>query len=297
MRELIGPDPIGPGYTFSEQVDGAYEKSVPVAKKDEVKSKSSDLNISEDDKSFNVMSSRSYRSASVSVSQDDNDDSIREGLCDPDNSIVNQDLCEDLFIMLCNPEDILKEDDEFCDWMGLTADVDWNDSRSFDDELLYAKVTTLSSSSTDIKKSGKDGFKEGMCAPESIKRRHEDLCDDIWDVMCAPEMELADIDGGLCKWAGFAETDVFSEGKKYSVDGYAGYAEGGKYSADGYAVYSESRYPLYKEYSPDYAEYVEDEEIYSYDPSSSFDSFSEDSSSFDLSEEDDRRDRRNLRGN
>lgn len=288
MRELVGPDPIGPRYTFSEQVDGAYEKSVPVAKKDEVESKRSDLNSSEDDKSFNVMTSRSYRSASVSVSQDDNDDSIIEGLCDPENSIVNQDLCEDLFIMLCNPEDILQEDDEFCDWMGLTADIDWNDSRHFDDELLYAKVTSLSSTSTDMK-NGKDGFKEGMCAPESMKRRHEDLCDDIWDVMCAPEMELAEIDGGLCKWAGF----VFTEGKKYSVGSYAGYAEGGKYSADGYAVYSE----LYEEYSPGYAEYVEDEEIYSYDPSSSFDSSSEDSLSFDLSEEDDRRNRRNLRGN
>ena len=208
MRELVGPDPIGPRYTFSEQVDGAYEKSVPVAKKDEVESKRSDLNSSEDDKSFNVMTSRSYRSASVSVSQDDNDDSIIEGLCDPENSIVNQDLCEDLFIMLCNPEDILQEDDEFCDWMGLTADIDWNDSRHFDDELLYAKVTSLSSTSTDMK-NGKDGFKEGMCAPESMKRRHEDLCDDIWDVMCAPEMELAEIDGGLCKWAGFADSSSF----------------------------------------------------------------------------------------
>jgi hypothetical protein len=284
MRELVGPNPIGPSYTFSEQVDEAYEKSVPVAGENEVKSKGSDLNSSEDDKSLKVKSSGSYQSASVSVSQDDNDDSIREGMCDPDNSIVNQDLCEDLFIMLCNPEDILEEDDEFCDWMGLTADIDWNGSRNFDDELLYAKVTTLSSSSADIKKSGKGGFKEGMCAPESMKRRHEDLCDDLWDVMCAPEMELADIDGGLCKWAGFTAADSFPEGKKYSVDGYA--------------VYSESRYPVYEEYSPDdYAGYIEDEEVNSYDPSSSFDSSSYDSSSFDSLEEDfDRRkNRRNLR--
>jgi len=149
-----------------------------------------------------------------------------QGLCNPNHTAgEDQDICEDLFTTLCNPDDILPADYEFCDWVGFTADVDWSDY--VDDELLYAKYVSISSgsSSADHKSpthDAKHSFKESMCAPESIKPHNEDLCEDIWVVMCAPDVEM-EIDDGFCDWVGFtADIEWY-----YSEDEYDEYYDWG----------------------------------------------------------------------
>ena len=43
-----------------------------------------------------------------------------------------------------------------------------------------------------------------QCTPGSIKPHHEDLCDDIWYVVCAPHVEQP-VDDAFCDWVGYTE--------------------------------------------------------------------------------------------
>ena len=47
-------------------------------------------------------------------------------MCDPDKSKRSKnDICNEVWDSLCNPDDEMEVDDDFCDWIGFTADVDW----------------------------------------------------------------------------------------------------------------------------------------------------------------------------
>ena len=178
--------------------------------KNEVKSNSRDQSESKDEPSFNEEKPNNSATLSSSSDNDKIVDSFKEGMCNPNStSQQDRDICEDLFITLCNPDDIAidKADDTFCNWLGFTADVDWNDEGD-EEELLYAKydsTTTLSGSSADVESSNRqDHFKQSMCTPGSIKPHHEDLCDDIWFVVCAPHVEQP-VDDAFCDWVGYTE--------------------------------------------------------------------------------------------
>ena len=180
--------------------------------KNKVKSNSRNQNVSKDEPSFDNEEKPNDSSSLSSSSGDDKTvDNFKEGMCNP-SSTSEQDrgICEDLFITLCNPDDIAidEADDTFCNWLGFTSDVDWNDDGE-EEDLLYAKYdsssTVLSSASADTESSNhQDNFKHSMCTPESIKPHHEDLCDDIWLVVCAPHVEQP-VDDAFCDWVGYTE--------------------------------------------------------------------------------------------
>jgi hypothetical protein len=51
---------------------------------------------------------------------------IAGGMCDPDKTRPrDEDVCVEVWESLCNPYDEFEVDDEFCDWIGFTADVEW----------------------------------------------------------------------------------------------------------------------------------------------------------------------------
>jgi hypothetical protein len=53
-------------------------------------------------------------------------DRVVEGMCDPDRpKHRHEDVCNEVWESLCNPDNELDVDDDFCDWLGFTADVDW----------------------------------------------------------------------------------------------------------------------------------------------------------------------------
>ena len=120
------------GTAFSEQVNEAHKKGdeeVATDKKNQIVSKSSG-SLRSNDKSLKMRSSSSYKSASLSSSGDTKAGDM-QGLCNPNHTAgEDQDICEDLFTTLCNPDDILPADYEFCDWVGFTADVDSRSTRN-----------------------------------------------------------------------------------------------------------------------------------------------------------------------
>jgi hypothetical protein len=74
-------------------------------------------------------SSRSKREESTQNRYKSNSLQFFEGMCDPDGMIKpeHEDICDDIWITMCNPDDEIEVDDEYCDWLGFTADVEWYD--------------------------------------------------------------------------------------------------------------------------------------------------------------------------
>mmetsp|Transcript_24259 Transcript_24259/g.43730 ORF Transcript_24259/g.43730 Transcript_24259/m.43730 type:complete len:284 (+) Transcript_24259:209-1060(+) len=61
-----------------------------------------------------------------SLMTNSSDDHFTEGMCDPDKlSEEDVDVCNEVWESLCNTDDEIEVDDDFCDWFGFTADVDW----------------------------------------------------------------------------------------------------------------------------------------------------------------------------
>lgn len=132
-------------------------------------------------------------------------------MCDPGSvDISHVDICEDLWEALCNPDDELPVDDEFCDWIGFTPDVDWNDTG----DLVYAKYGGVASSSSSGDRARTDQFGENMCDPSSVQHRDEGVCDDIWEALCNPDDKLQ-VDDEFCDWIGLVEWNDYEEWDSY----------------------------------------------------------------------------------
>eukprot|EP01083_Nonionella_stella_P096156 270227_1 len=129
-----------------------------------------------------------------------------EGLCDPDTTAEQDlDLCEDIWETICNPDDEVPVADDLCDWLGLTADVDWYDGEDFDYDLEYAKIVPKEESKnkySSMKNSKNGRFAEGMCDPDKSKNNDEKICNEVWDSLCNPDDEM-EVDDDFCDWIGF----------------------------------------------------------------------------------------------
>jgi len=251
------------GISFSQQVEDAIEvfkeEDEGGSKKEQKMSNVSDGNSrnqkgKKHDRLTDSNSNRSSRSSS-SISGDrkshSSDVRFTEGMCDPDETKhEHMDICEDIWETMCNPDDEIGVDDEYCDWLGFTVDVDWVDDGDFDYEMVYKKTddegsekkvkTSISSKSSwsqssssasssgdhkSLKHSRDIWFTEGMCDPDKTKSEHEDICQDIWDTMCNPDDEIR-VDDEYCDWLGFTadlewygNEDFFYE-MEDSVDSY-----------------------------------------------------------------------------
>eukprot|EP01083_Nonionella_stella_P150508 479590_1 len=129
-----------------------------------------------------------------------------------------------IWLTLCNPDDEFEVDDEYCDWLGFTANVDWVASEDFDSVLAYknwddgeeSQKTKKKTSSVkgNAKAKSRGGFKEGMCDPSNdIKPEHEDICEDVWFTMCNPDDET-EVDDEYCDWLGFtADVEWYDVGE------------------------------------------------------------------------------------
>ena len=60
-------------------------------------------------------------------------------MCDPDEvKSADEAVCEDIWEALCSPDEEIEVDDDFCDWLGFTPDVEWIDGDGYyEDEYAY----------------------------------------------------------------------------------------------------------------------------------------------------------------
>jgi hypothetical protein len=80
-----------------------------------------------------------------------NSNKFTSGMCDPeDMKDEHEDICDDIWETVCNPNDETYVDDEYCDWFGFTADVEWYDGEDFDfDNYEVDKMKDLYYDSSD----------------------------------------------------------------------------------------------------------------------------------------------------
>jgi hypothetical protein len=146
------------GISFSQQAEDAIEVfkngDEGGSKKEKKASTGGDGNSrsgkeKKDAMSSNSKSNRSSHSSSSSSSDSSGDRKSHKhsrygrftvGMCDPDGTKPeHEDICEDIWETMCNPDDEIEVDDEYCDWLGFTDDVDWVESEDFDYEMVYKK--------------------------------------------------------------------------------------------------------------------------------------------------------------
>jgi hypothetical protein len=211
LRSLIG-------VSFSEQAEDAIEAFIEGDEGEPNKEKNSPMHKkgSKHDSRSDPSNKSNKKSGRYSVT---------EGMCNPDTTKPERlAICEDIWLTLCNPDDEFEVDDEYCDWLGFTANVDWVASEDFDSVLAYKKwddgeesqktKKKTSSAKGNAKTKGRGGFKEGMCDPSNdIKPEHEDICEDVWFTMCNPDDET-EVDDEYCDWLGFtADVEWYDVGE------------------------------------------------------------------------------------
>lgn len=211
LRSLIG-------VSFSEQAEDAIEAFIEGDEGEPNKEKNSPMHKkgSKHDSRSDPSNTSNKKSGRYSVT---------EGMCNPDTTKPERlTICEDIWLTLCNPDDEFEVDDEYCDWLGFTANVDWVASEDFDSVLAYKNwddgeesqktKKKTSSAKGNAKAKGRGGFKEGMCDPSNdIKPEHEDICEDVWFTMCNPDDET-EVDDEYCDWLGFtADVEWYDVGE------------------------------------------------------------------------------------